>query len=150
MAKEKLYLKFRLVEDSQLYKGIFWIKDVENPKKDLCFKIDCDSDGNSLSSEYTLNAKSGDTYNHKLLWKRLDTKLTEGKTYNYFPRGRVEIKRGVARIFLNVNLFTDYAIDFLKEEFNLNKFNGIRDIKAIVDNSQHYLCYLDKGWKPDN
>lgn len=34
-------------------------------------------------------------------------------------------------------------------EFNLNHHNGIKDIKVIEDNSYHYLCYLDDGWREE-
>ena len=139
----------RLLEDSQLYKGIFWIPNIENPDKNYCFKIDCDNDGNAQHSEYELNAKSGDTYNHKALWAKLPKSMTNNLPYNYYPRGRVEIANGTAKIFLNGYIYDSYVIDFLIDEFNLTKHNGISKVKTIVDNSQHYLCYLDDGWKAD-
>ncbi len=139
-------MKFEITEDYKLCKGVFWVKDVEKPDKYFCFKIDCDTDGNPLGSEFALNAKSGTTYNHRSLWSLLSTQLTNNKPYNYYPRGRVEIKGGVARIFLNGNLFTENIVNFIIDEYKLNKCNGIRDIKVIVDNSKHYLCHLDSGW----
>ena len=138
-----------LNEDSNLYKGIFWIIDSNNPysNSDYCFKINIS--GNSLDPYLNLNAKSGTTYNHKLVWQQLSRKETFGKPYNYFPRGRIEIHNGVAKIFLNGNINTAEVLDFLVDEFNLNSHNGIKDIKIIEDNSYHYLCYLDDGWKED-
>lgn len=140
-----------LNEDSNLYKGIFWIIDSNNPysSSDYCFKILSDISGNSLDPELQLNAKSGTTYNHKLVWQQLSRKETFGKPYNYFPRGRIEIHNGIAKIFLNGNINTAETLDFLIDEFNLNPHNGIKDIKIIEDNSYHYLCHLDDGWKED-
>lgn len=115
-----------LNEDSNLYKGIFWIIDPYNPysSSNYCFKILSDTQGNSLDPNLNLNAKSGTTYNHKLVWQKLSRKETFGKSYNYFPRGRVEIHNGVAKIFLNGNINTTEVLDFLVDEFNLNHHNG--------------------------
>ena len=137
-----------LTEDSELYKGIFWIVDDDNIylNSNYCFKIPSDIHGNSTDGTLELNAKSGSTYNHKLVWRGLTKKQTKGKSYNYFPRGRVEIHNGVAKIFLNGNINTVEVLDFLIDEFNLNSHNGIKDIKVIEDNSKHYLCHLDDGW----
>ena len=88
-----------LNESRELYSGIFWIKDLENlsKNKDLCFLIPCDSYGN-ITSDIELNAKSGLTYNHEKVWNSLNKKITEGKPFNYFPRGRVQITNGKAII----------------------------------------------------
>lgn len=142
-------MRFKLVEDIQLYKGIFWVKDTSNPDKNLCFKIECNSEGIPIDG-LLLNSKNGETYNHKLLWERLPKSITENKPYNYYPRGRVEIHNGVAKIFCNGNINNSEIINFLKNEFNLTPHNRIKAIKIITDNSNHYLCYLDDGWKSDN
>ena len=140
-----------LNENMELYKGVFWIVDTDNIYKNrkYCFKIPSDTDGNPLDIYLDLNAKKGNTYNHKLLWNKLLKNLTHGKPYNYYPRGRVEIQNGKAKIFLNGNINTTEVLDFLIDEFNLNNHNGIKKINIIEDNSNHYLCYLDDGWKAD-
>lgn len=139
-----------LIESSELYKGIFWIVDEENieKNKDYCFLIPTSPDGvvTSLGDEGV--AKSGNTYNHEAVWKSLAIRLTHKLSYNYYPRGRVEISNGVAKIFLNGNINYEKVIDFIKSEFNLTKHNGIKEIKVITDNSRHYLCHLDDGWVP--
>lgn len=83
-----------LNEDHQLYKGVFWIIDSDNLEnnKNYCFTIPSDQYGNVDSTDLDLNAKSGTTYNHEKLWKSLPRLFTQGKQYNYFPRGRVEIQ----------------------------------------------------------
>ncbi|MCH5155280.1 MAG: hypothetical protein J1F69_01615 [Clostridiales bacterium] len=137
-------------DDIALYKGIFWIVDTDNieQNKNYCFKILCSTDGSSSSIDSSLGiAKSGDTYNHQATWNKLSSFLTHNKPYNYFPRGRVEIKNGVARIFLNGNINYAEVIYFIKSEFNLTTHNGIKKVSVIEDNSAHYLCYLDDGYK---
>lgn len=143
-------MRVRLVEDIELYKGIFWIVDTDNIERNrnYCFKIPCTSDGNSSDIDSSLGiAKSGDTYNHQATWNKLSSSMTNNKLYNYYPRGRVEIRNGVARIFLNGNNNYDEVIEFIKREFNLISHNGIKKVTVIEDNSQHYLCHLDDGYK---
>lgn len=88
-------------------------------------------------------AKSGNTFNHKLLWKSIIT-IKSNIPYNYYPRGRVEVTRnGKAIIYVNPNI-SETTIPEIKKEF------GIREEPKIVyDYSEHYKCYLDDGWKPD-
>lgn len=140
----------QLNEDAELYKGIFWIPDIDNPNKDYCFKIYSNADGDTIQDpELQINAKSGNTYNHKETWKKLPSSLTKNHKYNYYPRGRVEIHNQVAKIFLNGNINIEEIIYFIKKEFNLTLINGIKKVTVIEDNSFHYLCYLDDGWKED-
>lgn len=137
----------RLQEDTQLYKGVFWIKDLDDiyANRDLCFQIPCDMSGLVDDiSKLELNAKSGNTYNHEKLWNELPSKLTDDKPFNYYPRGRVEIKNGIVDIFLNPNINIPEIIDFLKSEFNLSEYNGIKKIRIHNDCSEHYKCYLDR------
>lgn len=140
----------KLFEDLTLYKGIFWIVDEDNISNNskYCFKIPSDLNRNIESIENIGIAKNGDTYNHKLVWSQLPNSTTHKKPYNYYPRGRVEIHQSTAKIFLNGNINYDEVINFLKKEFNLITYNGIERVIVIEDNSNHYLCYLDKGWKP--
>ena len=78
------------------YKGIFWWID----DRLLCRKVHCDENGTPLeTAEFT--SKSGDNFNHKAEWEKLSKKITGGNPYNYYPRGRVEIKRGKATVYLN-------------------------------------------------
>ena len=137
-----------LTEDSTLYKGIFWVVDQENidNNKNYCFLIPTNTSGDVLDINDIGIANSGNTYNHKAVWNRLSSKLTNNKPYNYYPRGRVEINNGVAKIFLNGNINYQEVIDFIAGEFNLTAHNGIKKITVIEDNSSHYLCYLDDGW----
>lgn len=128
-----------LLESSELYSGIFWIKDIDNPTNGLFFQVPTDEFGNSSN---IFNSKDGSTYNHELTWKELH----QNKPFNYYPRGRVDIQNGVARIFINPNLNTPKIISLIKDEFNLTEMNGIKKVKVLVDNSEHYRCHLDNGY----
>ena len=105
----------------ELSRGVFWLVDGEL----LAYPFYEDS--------YLGAAKSGNTYNHKKLWKEISH---SNKPYNYYPRGRVDIsnKRKVI-IYMNPNLNDESTISKIKREFGI-----------IGDD---YKCYLDEGWKPD-
>ena len=115
----------------ELSRGVFWLVDGEL----LAYPF--------YEDTYLGVAKSGNTYNHKKLWKEISN---GSKPYNYYPRGRVDISNtGKAIIYMNPNLNDELTISKIKVEF------GIRgnDYKIYEDHSEHYKCYLDEGWKPD-
>lgn len=136
----------KLLEDRQLYKGVFWIVDLENTynNSNYCFTIPSDEYGNVQADDLYLNAKSGTTYNHEKLWNTLSKRMTQGKPFNYYPRGRVEIQNGKATIYLNPNINTKEIVKFLVDEFNLTERNGIKKIIIHSDGSNHYKCFLDE------
>ena len=111
-------------------KGIFWVLDSEL----LAFVAGADN-------EIPFNAKSGDTYNHKLTWDNLPKKITGGFSYNYYPRGRVEIRQNKAIIFLNPNIVDDAVISQVKKKFELT--DAETEIK--VDGSKHYESHIDRN-----
>jgi len=128
-----------LLESSELYKGIFWVKDIDNPTTELFFTIPSNVYGNVEATNLT--AKSGTTHNHKALWSTLG-KVTEGKPYNYFPRGRVEIANRKATVYFNQNLNTEFIKKLIVDTYNLTTRNGIEKVTFIVDGSEHYKSYL--------
>ncbi len=88
-------------------------------------------------------AKSGNTYVHKKLWSEIKPKGCN-KPYNYYPRGRIEINsRGKAILYMNPNV-DETLIPEIMIKFGLTEYP-----KVIYDNSNHYKCYLDAGWKTD-
>lgn len=133
-------------EDNNLYKGIFWIKDLQDYyMNDLFFKIPIDRDGNIINSEgLYLNSKNGDNYNHKITWNYLDKSDTEGHSFDYYPRGRVEINHGRAIIYANPNICNDELKNWIIDKFNLSRHNGIEKVTLKPDNSEHYKCFLDR------
>ena len=69
-------------------------------KKLIVKKAKCNSDGVALEHvEYS--SKSMSNFNHKAEWSKLPKSVTNGQPYNYYPRGRVEIKNNKAKVYLN-------------------------------------------------
>ena len=131
-------------EDSQLYKGIFWINDLEDIYNNkLYFQVPCDAFG-EIDSDIELNSKSGKSFNHENTWKKLSYKETNGEVYNYYPRGRVEIANGKAIIYCSPYICTDELKNWIIQKYNLTKHNGINSVRLVADGSNHYKCYLDK------
>ncbi|MBQ8637029.1 MAG: hypothetical protein IJ423_03460 [Clostridia bacterium] len=127
-----------------LYKGIFWIKNIDNYDP-IAIKELCDNMGEFLKPlPIELLSKSGEGFNHKMAWSTLNKTKTENKPYNYFARGRVEIRNGKAIIFANANIANENLKYWAIKEFGLTKENGIESILLKTDMSDHYLCYLDK------
>ena len=131
-------------ESFDLYKGIFWITDLEDiENNDLYFQIPCDLDGQIINNELDLNAKTGTTYNHEKTWSKLSSKITSNKPFDYYPRGRVEINHGKVIIYLSPHIATSKVKEWIIDKFNLNSLNGIKSIRMITDGSNHYKCFLD-------
>jgi len=109
-------------------KGVFWL--IEDKLYSFPYR------GDSVGV-----AKSGTTYNHKKLWPEVKPKGIN-KPYNYYPRGRVEItNKGTVVIWLNPIISEDW-IPQIKTDFELSEEPIIK-----YDNSKHYKCYLDDGWR---
>ena len=127
-------------DDHSVKKGIFWIVDRENLQNNepYLFRIPVDYAGAPcfLTPIPPLNSKNCDNYTHKKTWDRyVPAELRRGKPYNYYPRGRVEIKdREKAKIFLNPDIATDEVIAYIIEKFRLQ----YRTLKVIADGSRHY------------
>ena len=120
-----------------LFKGIFWI--TYNMQEKYVFRIPCDTAGNIIGrTEYPLNSKDGTNYNHKLLWSVLPKTLTGGRPFDYFPRGRVEIRNAKAIVYLNPDINTENIQNFIIEEFGLSVTNGIKSVRFVSDGSNHY------------
>lgn len=117
----------KLIEAKEESQGIFWL--IDNEIYAFPFYNDIYSNG---------VAKSGNTYNHKLLWNDVKPKGCN-KPFDYYPRGRVVISNsGKTTIYMNPNIDSDYLKD-IKKEFGLRKEPTIK-----YDYSDHYKCYLDK------
>ena len=108
-----------------MYKGVFWLIDDEL----LAFPFD---------GRYPEGiAKSGDTYNHKLLWDIVRPKGCR-KPFDYYPRGRVELSgKGKAVIYMSPHIGQKY-IDAIRRNFGLRG-----EVTVKYDNSRHYRCHSD-------
>ena len=88
-------------------------------------------------------AKSGLTFNHKLLWDSIKPRGCN-KPYNYYPRGRVDFSnKGKPIVYANPNI-DENIISEIRVEFGLRDYPDVR-----YDYSEHYKCHLDDGWKAD-
>lgn len=118
---------------SSFYKGVFWY--VPGTKELIVKKVACDNNGMALElTEYT--SKSGDNFNHKIEWSKFLHSITKGKPYNFYPRGRVEIKRGMAIVYLNPSLKEPQIEEMIKSEFSL--LDEAINIRFVADGSFHY------------
>ena len=117
--------------------GIFWYLDDSEELLSYPFgSVDCP---NGI-------AKSGDTYNHKRFWNELKPNGSR-KSYNYYPRGRVDWdSQGRATIYLNPNIDDQSIVNQIKLDFGIRSTDKCR---IQYDYSDHYKCHLDGGWKSE-
>ena len=146
-----LFKELTFNKSSFLCSGIFWVvsEDINlSEYKLLAFTIPCDINGNATGNHIVpLNSKSGKSYNHKKLWEsdiqnNVIHKLYNKKQYNYYPRGRVEVKNKRATIYLNPFINSAIIINEIIDKFGLTKQN-IGDVRIINDGSSHYECFID-------
>lgn len=124
-----------LKESREPSKGIFWFvkKDHEDEYKILYLGI-------PVSEDIQGNSKNGLTYTHEKTWKSLVTdKEISSYSWNYFPRGRVELRNFKANIYLNPNIDCEPYRSMIIDAFNLK----CTPCRFIADGSNHYKCYLD-------
>lgn len=133
-----------------LCSGVFWVITESYDMSDyklLVFEIPCDRNGTILGTHrIPLNAKSECTYNHKKLWEfeiknNAVHKPYNRKTFDYYPRGRIEVSNNCATIYLNPHINQPKVLEDIKTAFGL-KADNIEKIKVIADNSAHYACFI--------
>ncbi len=127
-----------------LSKGIFWvladsIEDIVASNL-LAFATHCDIEGNAYDGSL-FNSKYGNSFNHKATWHMLSAKVTRRYDFDYYPRGRVEITRGKATIWLNGMLCVDEIVADITKQFGLEQVDSI---KVAIDGSEHYKCHFDR------
>ena len=147
MVKNAIIIKGMNTTNNILYKGIFWFKDLDNIfNNDTYYRLPCDEKGNVKENNYNKDVfgKIGNNFNHKKFWDTLLSNVTNNKSFDYYPRGRVEIKNGKATIFITQDLvsYQKDVILFIKDKFNLTNENGITKIDVKFDGSSHYKSKL--------
>ena len=133
IAKNKEYKR-----GSLMYKGIFWYDPSE--KKLIVKKVACNRDGVALE-EVEYSSKSGDNFNHRAEWAKLPRSVTNGQPYNYYPRGRVEIKNNKATVYQNPILDQTPIMEMINDEFGLNCTTMLA--RYVNDGSEHYGYIMD-------
>ena len=107
-------------------RGIFWLVEDE-----LLTRVYNESATEGI-------AKSGDNYNHRLLWEYVKPWKCN-KPYDYYPRGRVEISnKGKPIIYMNRNIGEEY-VPLIMERFGLSEVSKIH-----YDGSEHYKSHFDR------
>ena len=123
-------------------KGIFWCDSFGRDSPHLIVvSVKCDADGKS-DRPIDFSSKSGQNFNHKAEWQKLSRSVTRGQPFNYYPRGRVEIKNRKATIYLNPDLNNTVVLNQIIEEFELKNQQGLKSIAVKSDGSSHYHYYL--------
>ena len=128
-------------------KGIFWFICFVEEDGTLFFSgemislpVPCDLEGNP-AADISFNSKKGDSNTRKNSWKDLVAKRKDLRRFpwNYFPRGRVEISRGRAFVFMNplIQNCEDYILR-IRQEFHICEL----DVMIKMDNSAHYQCTI--------
>lgn len=144
---ENMIYPFSMAEE--ILKGIFWFTCLFDEKNECDFSgtelialtVPHNYDGYSVRA-LQFNSKKGTSFTHKDTWYQLVQHRRDLRRYswNYFPRGRVEIKNNKAHIFVNPNIIKyDFYKQRIIEEFHLEDIR----VKVFVDNSTHYNCHAD-------
>lgn len=122
-----------------MHKGLFWCTDrSSDPPAFIVIARFRDLDNNEIVNVEGFTSEENERLNHRVEWSKLPKSVTGGKDYNYYPRGRVEIRNQKARIFLNPVLNEERLIGQIKGIFGLDKDPGIQSVKVITDGSKHY------------
>lgn len=122
-------------------KGIFWCTNFDAESTELItVSVVCDKYGDS-QEPVQFSSKSGNNFNHRLEWERLDRKIMGWQSFNYYPRGRVEIKNGKATVFLNPIINKECIVRKLIGAFDLmtGELNCI-SVKSDGSNHYHFTC----------
>ena len=107
-------------------RGVFWI--VEDELKAFVY---------DEGAEYGV-AKSGKTFNHKLLWDSVRPAKCN-RAFDYYPRGRVDYNgKGRPVVYMSPHVGDEYVAQIV-EVFGLEEMPVVH-----IDGSEHYKCYLDR------
>lgn len=104
----------------------------------MAFAKPCDENGAFFDVD-GLSSADGTGYNHNATWSTLPKSLTHGNPFDYYPRGRVEIRNGKATVWLNENLLP--LSDEIVRLFGLESVT----VTVRVDGSRHYRCHFDRA-----
>lgn len=125
-------------------KGIFWVRrDADGKIELLTVKTPCDENGTALIP-ICYSSKSGNNFNHNAEWKKLDRSVTQGHTYNAYPRGRVEIKSGKVTVYANPVLLREDIRLFIIQTFQLAEAAAQGKVRFCADGSAHYRFLIEE------
>lgn len=108
-----------------MYYGLFWVMPGEYGYETPVVV--------PLKKEYT-GESDLEKYTHRKCWNELNKSNTNGFKFDYYPRGRVQIRKGTVKVFLNPDINRKAVIRKIAELFDLDM-----DItKFISDGTSHY------------
>lgn len=113
-------------------KGPFWV---------ICKTVYDELDfSESTLLSFPVSDDQEPTPSHINVWKTVKGNLRQ--SWDYYPRGRVEIRRGKVIVFANPLCFCfDKLEESLRDHFQL----GELPIVFKADNSSHYGCEFNKN-----
>ena len=112
-------------------KGLFWW----TGERLLCVQFPRGADGNTLGAAAPL----ADWNNHRRAWARLPKDVTQGKAFDYYPRGRWNCGRGEPICFSP--LFCAGGSGAASQR---RLWLDQLPVLLKADGSRHYRCYLDE------
>lgn len=137
---EEPFSEFNNQQRDGLGKGLFWLTENDLGTIQLtCCKVLCSPNGEELEAENTEREK----LNHERVWAALDKNITRNKPYNYYPRGRVEIKKRKATIYLHPIMYDKEVLVQVMAHFGLYRRNGLKDIRIKSDHSKRYRFLME-------
>lgn len=107
-------------EDDLYYKGGFWI--IADTYPDILmgnFRLIGEKIPVSFYGELQRNNPNKKNETHQALWASKYRQYYPNKSYDYFPRGRVEVYNGVAYVNINSRCNTPNVVDTIIREYNL-------------------------------
>jgi len=123
-----------------LFKGLFWLAEDGL----IIYKIACNADGEPVTPDLPYNSRRGDSFKHKATWEdavKEQPREIRSKSWNYFPRGRVEIKDSKVTVYHNPTLSSPELEQRIIDAFELNSEASI--IRFMPDHSRHYSAIND-------
>lgn len=119
-------------------KGLFWVVGDGLERVLITYSVECDEQGRRLEKTPAYNSRKGNSFAHKASWTeaaREEPAKIRNKSWDYYPRGRVEIKEGAATIYFNPVL---HEWEDFTERIILSF--GLQDVQVTMnpDYSVHY------------
>jgi hypothetical protein len=123
-------------------KGLFWlIPDEHGEQKLLTFAFACDNNGVLTETHPAYNSRKGDSFTHERSWAMASADASReirSKAWNYYPRGRVEIKNNRVIVYCNPGILDWEKFCYtILGEFDLYRVNDVV-IEFKADGSKHY------------
>jgi hypothetical protein len=126
-------------------KGLFWVAGERGERLMLIHAVECDKNGRRLCATPAYNSRKGDSFSHQQSWAdaaREQPGKVRNKPWDYFPRGRVEIRNGRAIVHFNPCL-SEW------DGFNAAVVSlfGLEDFPTVMapDYSVHYQCMQEQS-----